>query len=70
MSRDGHLDKLAVTGELRDLSQSQDAVAALARELEHNIKTFVVVTTSVTLAGPEGIERTLTGKAVIRIGGH
>ena len=63
VSRDGHLDKLAVTGELRDLSQSQDAVTALARELEHNIKTFVGVTTSVTLAAPEGIERTLTGKA-------
>ena len=63
VSRDGHLDKLAVTGELRDLSQSQAAVAALARELEHNIKTFVGVTVSVTLAAPEGIERTLTGKA-------
>ena len=63
VSRDGHLDKLAVTGELRDPSQPQDAIAALARELEHNIKTFVGVTTKVTLLPPEGIERTLTGKA-------
>ena len=63
VSRDGHLDKLAVAGELRDPFQSPQAVEALARELEHNIKTFVGVTTSVTLVGPEGIERTLTGKA-------
>jgi phenylacetate-CoA ligase len=63
VSRDGHLDTLAVTGELRDPSQLQQAVADLARELEHNIKTFVGVTTKVTLVPPEGIERTLTGKA-------
>jgi phenylacetate-CoA ligase len=63
VSREGHLDTLAVRGELRDPSQPQDTVAALARELEHNIKTFVGVTTKVTLVPPEGIERTLTGKA-------
>jgi phenylacetate-CoA ligase len=63
VSRDGRLDKLGVTGELRDPSQSHDAIAALARELEHNIKTYVGVTTTVTLMPPEGIERTLTGKA-------
>jgi phenylacetate-CoA ligase len=63
VEREGHLDTLAVRAELRDPSLSQDAVAALARELEHNIKTYVGVTTRVTLVGPEGIERTLTGKA-------
>lgn len=63
VSRDGHLDSLAVTGELRDPSQPQDTVASLARELEHNIKTFVGVTTKVTLVPPDGIERTQTGKA-------
>jgi phenylacetate-CoA ligase len=63
VSRDGHLDKLAVTGELRDPSLPREAVAALAAELEHHIKTFVGVTTKVTLVPPEGIERTLTGKA-------
>ena len=63
VARDAHLDTLAVHGELRDASLAQDAVAALARELEHNIKTYVGVSTSVTLMGPEGIERTLTGKA-------
>jgi len=63
VSRDGHLDSLAVRAELRDPSLPQDTVAALARELQHNIKTFVGVTTQVTLVPPEGIERTLTGKA-------
>ncbi len=63
VSRDGHLDKLAVHAELRDASQNQSQVQALARELEHNIKTYVGVTTSVTLLEPDGIERTSTGKA-------
>ncbi len=63
VARDGHLDTLAVQGELRDPSLAQDAVAALARELEHHIKTYVGVSTKVTLLPPGGIERTLTGKA-------
>ena len=63
VTRDGHLDKLAIVGELRDTSAAQDAVAALARELEHRIKTNVGVSTKVTLVAPNGIERTLTGKA-------
>ncbi len=63
VTRDGHLDKLAVTGELRDGSLAPGDVAALANELEHHIKTFVGVTTKVTLVSPDGIERTLTGKA-------
>jgi phenylacetate-CoA ligase len=60
VSRDGHLDKLAVAAEMRDHTDPSDAVA---RELEHHIKTFVGVTTRVTLLPPGGIERTLTGKA-------
>ena len=63
VSRDGHLDKLDVLGEMRDPSMSADAVSALCRDLEHRIKTFVGVSTRVTLAPPEGIERTMTGKA-------
>jgi phenylacetate-CoA ligase len=63
LTRDGHLDKLAVVAELRDGAASPDAVAALARELEHRIKTNVGVSTKVTLVAPNGIERTLTGKA-------
>ena len=63
VSRDGHLDKLDVLGEMRDASLSAEAVTALCRDLEHRIKTFVGVSTKVTLAQPEGIERTMTGKA-------
>jgi phenylacetate-CoA ligase len=63
VSRDGHLDKLEVLGELRDASLTEGGVALLSRDLEHQIKTFVGVSTRVTLMGANGIERTLTGKA-------
>jgi phenylacetate-CoA ligase len=63
VSRDGHLDKLAVTAELRNPAMALGDIAVLAAELEHHIKTFVGVSTKVTLVPPEGIERTLTGKA-------
>jgi len=70
VSRDGHLDKLEVVAELRaDMETpatspaSQDGVAALARTLEHHIKTHVGVTTRVTVTAANSIERTLTGKA-------
>ncbi|GAB3375338.1 phenylacetate--CoA ligase PaaK [Massilia agri] len=63
VARDGHLDTLEVLGELRDAAISQADVDALGRELQHRIKTYVGVTTRVTLTPPGGIERTLTGKA-------
>jgi phenylacetate-CoA ligase len=63
VSRDGHLDKLDVLGEMRDTSLTQEAVTLLCRDLEHQIKTFVGVSTKVTLVASNGIERTLTGKA-------
>jgi phenylacetate-CoA ligase len=63
VSRDGHLDALEVQGELRDASLGPGAVEALGRELQHRIKTNVGVTTRVTLLPPNGIERSLTGKA-------
>ena len=63
VSRDGHLDQLEVLGELRDDSMTQGGVALLSRDLEQQIKTFVGVTTRVTLLAANGIERTLTGKA-------
>jgi phenylacetate-CoA ligase len=63
VSRDGHLDKLDVLTEARDAGHAQDSIAALARELEHHIKTFVGVSTTVKVLAPNGIERTLTGKA-------
>ena len=63
VARDGHLDTLEVLGELRDGALSPADVDALCRELQHRIKTYVGVTTRVTLNPPGGIERTLTGKA-------
>ena len=62
VSRDGHLDKLEVLAELRPEVNASEG-AALANELEHHIKTYVGVTTKVRLLPPNGIERTLTGKA-------
>ena len=61
VTRDGHLDALAVHCELRD-GAAHD-VEALARDLQHRIKTYVGVTTTVTLLPPQGIERSPTGKA-------
>jgi phenylacetate-CoA ligase len=64
VTRDGHLDKLEVLTEVRaGVALASSDVAALARELEHRIKTNVGVSTRVTLKEPNGIERTLTGKA-------
>jgi len=63
VARDGHLDTLEVLCELRDTLLLPDAVEAQARELQHCIKTYVGVTTRVRLLPPQGIERTLTGKA-------
>ncbi len=61
VTRDGHLDALAVHCELRE--EGADSVDALARELQHRIKTYIGVTTTVTLLPAQGIERSLTGKA-------
>ena len=61
VTRDGHLDALAVHCELRE--GGADDVDALARELQHRIKTYIGVTTAVTLLPAQGIERSLTGKA-------
>ena len=63
VARDGHLDTLEVLCELRDTLLAPDFVEAQARELQHCIKTYVGVTTRVRLLPPQGIERTLTGKA-------
>jgi phenylacetate-CoA ligase len=61
VTRDGHLDALAVHCELRE--GVTDGVDALARDLQHRIKTYIGVTTAVTLLPAQGIERSLTGKA-------
>jgi phenylacetate-CoA ligase len=63
VSKDGHLDVLEVRCELREGDMASDSVDALARELQHRIKTYIGVTTSVNLLPAQGIERSLTGKA-------
>jgi phenylacetate-CoA ligase len=66
VSREGHLDKLDVIGELRpDVSGrlTELETEAMSRELEHHIKTYVGVSTKVRLLAANSIERTLTGKA-------
>ena len=66
VTRDGHLDKLDVVGELRPEitgTLTDNAIDSLARELEHHIKTYVGVTTKVRLLAADSIERTQTGKA-------
>jgi phenylacetate-CoA ligase len=62
VTRDGHLDKVEVLAELRPGVGSADN-AALANELQHHIKTMVGISTKVSILPPDGIERTLTGKA-------
>ncbi|RJF95973.1 phenylacetate--CoA ligase PaaK [Noviherbaspirillum saxi] len=66
LGRDGHLDKLDVIVELRpEISGKLSAVEtdAVARELQHQIKVYVGVTTEVQVLASEGVERTATGKA-------
>jgi phenylacetate-CoA ligase len=66
LSRDGHLDKLDVLVELRpEVSGGISKVEMdnLGLELQHHIKTFVGVSTKVTVQQAESIERTLVGKA-------
>jgi phenylacetate-CoA ligase len=63
VSRDGHLDALEVLGEVREGGMGQATLDALGRDLQHRIKTYVGVTTRVTLLPAQGIERSLTGKA-------
>ena len=63
VARDGHLDTLEVFGELKEHGMAPGDVDALCKELQHCIKTYVGVSTRITLTPPMGIERTLTGKA-------
>lgn len=62
LTRDGHLDKLEVLVEARDqaaLSSSAQSGSAL----EQQIKSYIGVSCTVTVLPPDGVERTLTGKA-------
>jgi phenylacetate-CoA ligase len=61
VSRDGHLDKLEVRAELRPETAGAKRSAGARAAAPH--QDHVGVSTKVTLLPPDGIERTLTGKA-------
>ncbi|HCN89741.1 MAG TPA: phenylacetate--CoA ligase [Oxalobacteraceae bacterium] len=66
LSRDGHLDKLDVIAELRlEVSGrlSPREIETIGHELQHQIKTYVGITTTVTVLAADSIERTAVGKA-------
>ncbi len=62
VSRDGHLDSLAVTVEMRPGAWDAAAAAAAGRDLQHHIKSYIGITTRVTVTPPEAVERS-QGKA-------
>src|SRR5690606_11335069 len=66
LTRDGHLDNVEIRCEVqRDLSGklSRTETEAIARELQHHIKTIIGITTKVNVMEFDTIPRTLTGKA-------
>ncbi|KAB0648038.1 phenylacetate--CoA ligase, partial [Burkholderia diffusa] len=66
LSRDGHMDRLDLAVELRSeaaASVTESDRAALARELQHRIKTMVGVSSGVTVLAAGGIPASATGKA-------
>jgi len=66
LSREGHLDDVEVRCEVqRELSGRLTAsdIDAIAKELQHHIKTNVGVSTHVKVLPFDSIPRTLTGKA-------
>ncbi|WP_039783836.1 phenylacetate--CoA ligase PaaK [Herbaspirillum huttiense] len=64
IGRNGHLDTLGVTVELRpEVALFAGEIDALARELQHHIKTHVGVTTAVQVVASGKIERWAVGKA-------
>jgi phenylacetate-CoA ligase len=63
VTRDGHLDSLAVNVEMRADQPYDDAAAqAAAKDLTHHIKSFVGISTRVNVVAPASIERSM-GKA-------
>ena len=62
VSREALLDEVTVRCELTPGHQAADR-GAIARELQHRIKTLIGVSTRVDVGLPDSIERTLVGKA-------
>jgi phenylacetate-CoA ligase len=66
LTRDGHLDNVEVRCEVqRELSRSlsPSQLDAIAKELQHHIKTNVGISTRINVLGYDTIPRTQTGKA-------
>jgi len=68
VTRDDHLDKLEVNVEMRpqkavDYSLDSDRSATLAKQLEHDIKSYLGVSSAVNVLAPASIERSAVGKA-------
>ncbi len=63
ISRDGPLDAVEVRCELQAAAVGTADVGAIAKSLQHRIKTLVGVSTKVQIGAPDSIERTLVGKA-------
>jgi phenylacetate-CoA ligase len=62
VTRNGLLDQVAVRCELQPEHRHADR-EAVARDLQHRIKTLIGVSTDVDVGLPDSIERTLVGKA-------
>ncbi len=62
VTRDGHLDEMAVHCEVLPSALGADRDAA-ASWLQHRIKTMIGVSARVQVGAPDSIERTLVGKA-------
>src|SRR5271165_4612329 len=68
VTRDGHLDKLEVNVEMRpqkavDYGLDSDESTTLAKQLEHDIKSYLGVSSAVNVLAPASIERSAVGKA-------
>ncbi|MBC7952533.1 MAG: phenylacetate--CoA ligase [Rhodospirillaceae bacterium] len=62
VSREGHLDSLAVNVEMRPDAWDQAPAGGVAKELKHHIKSYVGISTTINVVAPGTIERS-AGKA-------
>jgi len=65
VTRDGHMDNVEVRCETQSAlgKLAPTEVQAIAKELQHHIKTIIGISTKVTVMEHDSIPRTLTGKA-------
>ncbi len=62
LTREGHRDNLTIKVERRS-AVPEDESATVAQELQHQVKSYIGVTTQVQVLAPDGVERSM-GKAV------